>query len=242
MICDLERVFASLAHHVLASITAHGNFIFSSTTLPVPPTHMTTDRLIIAKGTYQHNSYYRSDLVQWLARNATYRHLSLLILSIVFHEERDRVELELLNPASAIRYLVIEYPYSTDPYVGYSTRPYVFNYLPSLTEKHPWLCAALASQGTDLPCFYLSNHDDFVATDEQWSQRDTIRGFGSDKGAVRFAELLLNATLSQNEVGEYELEGDGGFRGVGPYSAEVRLLLPEILGWADSEMPPKNRS
>lgn len=239
MVCDLERVFDALAHLVLASTTANDHFIFSSTTLPVPPIHMATDRLIITKGQYQYNSYYRSDLVQWLARNTTYRHLSLLILSVVLHEGLDRVQLELLNPESAVRHLIIEYPYPTEPPVGYSTRPYVFNYFPRLTEKHPWMCAPIAPQGIDLPCFYLSNLNDFVATDEQWSQRDTIRGFGSDKGAVRLAELLLNATRPQNDIGEYQLEGDGGFRGVGPHSAEARLLFPDILGWTDLEIEHK---
>ena len=51
---------------------------------------------------------------------------------------------------------------------------------------------------------------------------------GVDQGAFRLAELLLNAGCSWNSVRECTLEGDAGYPGVAPMSAE---LLPASDGW-----------
>ena len=48
---------------------------------------------------------------------------------------------------------------------------------------------------------------------------------------MRFAELLLNACCSWNEVREYALEGDAVTGVVGPMSAELRIFLPGSDGW-----------
>jgi hypothetical protein len=84
-----------------------------------------------------------------------------------------------------------------------------------------------------LPVFVLTNMDDAIYTEEDWARRDTVRGCGSDAANILFAELLLNAGRPQNPVTEYELEGEGGFRGVGEQSAEMRIFLPGSLGWSD---------
>ncbi len=73
----------------------------------------------------------------------------------------------------------------------------------------------------------------FANTDEEWNKRDTVKIFGRDTGMVLFAELLLNAALPQNDEDEYELEGEGGFRGVGINSAEVKMFLPGHIFWFD---------
>jgi len=64
-----------------------------------------------------------------------------------------------------------------------------------------------------------------------WASRDLVRLCGSDRALVRLAELLLNAGRPDNPVVEYQLEGEGGFRGVGVHSAEVQIFLPGSLGW-----------
>jgi hypothetical protein len=75
---------------------------------------------------------------------------------------------------------------------------------------------------------------DCSTTEEDWENRDTVIGFGNDEGSVRLAELLLNASTPQNQVDQYDLEGEAGFRGVGELSAGVTLFLPGSPGW-DSE-------
>jgi hypothetical protein len=47
----------------------------------------------------------------------------------------------------------------------------------------------------------------------------------------RQAELLLSAGCSWNQVREYQLEGDAGYRGVASMSAELRIFLPGSDGW-----------
>src|SRR5207248_6621048 len=84
----------------------------------------------------------------------------------------------------------------------------------------------------DLPLLALSNEEDCVGpTEEDWRARDTVRVWASSPGILRFAELLLNAGCSWNPVRDYSLEGDAGYRGVAPMSAELRIFLPGSDGW-----------
>jgi hypothetical protein len=82
-----------------------------------------------------------------------------------------------------------------------------------------------------LPLLALSNEAECMVSDDEWRQRDTVFIESTTAGTVRLAELLLNASCPWNKVREYELEGDAGFRGVAPMSAELRLLLPGSDHW-----------
>jgi hypothetical protein len=115
-------------------------------------------------------------------------------------------------------------------------KPFALLYFVAETEKHPWLDDRCAH---DLPLFALSNAQNSIATDEQWRVRDTIWIEGFSRGEFRFAELLLNAGCRWNTVREYQLEGEAGFRGVAPMSAELRILLPgsHAWGWEGDEIP-----
>lgn len=115
-----------------------------------------------------------------------------------------------------------------DPPVGLSMIPFALRYYPSETTKHPWISDCDTS---DLPVFALSNAEDCVGpSDADWANRDTI-WIAISPGMFRFAEFLLNAGCSWNEVRDYALEGDAGYRGVGPLSAELRIFLPGSDGW-----------
>jgi|GEM_PF-524173 len=229
MSCDLEQLFAELATRLPTS--SEEEIRLSAATLPRPPVRLMTDRLYIGKGDHQYHPAFRADRVDFHADKATYRHLGLLMLSVVFHAEPEAVQIELTHPASAIKLLVVESPYkgADDIGLGYNTRPHVFSYWPGATSRIPWVPPADLSK---LPCFYLTNRDNTVGPSEQdWADRDTVRGFGTDEGSVRLAELLLNASQPNNLVDEYTLEGDGGCRGVGFLSAEARFWLPGSVGW-----------
>ena len=82
---------------------------------------------------------------------------------------------------------------------------------------------------------HLTYLDRSVITEDEWAKRDTVKGFGSDRGSVLFAELLLNASRPRNPLDEYALEGELGFRGVGPGSSEVHLWLPGSPAWRDED-------
>lgn len=229
--CDLEHFFGKLADEIPTSTAGSDNFIFSCQTLPVPPAHLVTDRLVIRKQKHAYQSWFRADALWFQAHKSTYRQLGLLILAVIFHPTPSTVHLELTHPASDIKNVRIEFEYRNlnEIYPGYSTHPYALNYYPEEMEWHPW--HNRHPNPADLPCFMLTNRHDLVVTEEDWENRDTIIGFGNDEGSVRFAELLLNASCPQNSVNEYVLEGEAGFRGVGEHSAEVRLFLPGSLGW-----------
>jgi hypothetical protein len=230
MNCDLERLFADLGANLPTS--ADEELALASASLPLPPAHLATDQLYIEKSLHDYNGYFRADVVLFHARKVTYRQLGLLILAVVFHTLPEPVEVDLTHPASAIKRLIVESPYQgpDDIRSGYNTRPYVFSYWLEDTTRYPW---PYPLTPTELPCFYLTNYETTrgLSIDEEWAARDAVRGFGTDVGSVRLAELLLNASQLNNPVDEYTLEGDGGNRKVGYLSAEARLLLPGSIGW-----------
>lgn len=233
MTCDLERVFGALADAVPTSSAGDAELVFSQRTLPVPPAEMATDQLILTKTTHNWHPAWRVDTVWMQAQRRTCRRLGLLILAVVFHELPAQVHVALTHPRSDIKHLIIEYAYLSEDHGGYLTRPYAFAYTPQETERHPWYHRPWSWRLPDLPVFVITNMDDLVITPEDWERRDTVRGCGSDAASVLFAELLLNAGCPENPVTEYELEGEGGFRGVGEQSAEMRIFLPGSLGWND---------
>lgn len=234
MRCDLERIFGEMVAQLSASLGGDKRIVLTSQNLPVPPTSLVSDELYILKGTNTYPLSYRVDLLNFFAHKETYSHLGLLFLAVVLHPHPSRVLIELTHPASDIKNLVVAYEHRDldDLPGGYHTRPFGFVYFSDQTSKHPFP-SYIASR--DLPCFGLTNMKDVIATEEDWRNRDTVKSFGNDVGAALFAELLLNAGQPANVVDEYELEGAGGFRGVGIHSAEVRLFLPGHLYWDDTK-------
>lgn len=118
--------------------------------------------------------------------------------------------------------------------------PFALRYYPSKTRTHPWMYDC---DTRNLPVFALSNAEDCVGpTEEERARRDTV-WLGMSTGMFRFAELLLNAGCSWNEVRDYSLEGGAGYRSVGPMSAELKIFLPGSDGWIypDEDVPSPNR-
>lgn len=237
MKCDLERIFGELAAQLPTSFSGNDCNTFTSRDLPVPLVRLLSDRLYIHKRAHQYHEYYsyQVDSLYFFAHKETYQHLGLLMLAVLFHPQPSEVVIELIHPASDIKNLILVYEHGDLEHLpgGYHTRPYGFVYFPTETSKHPF------DEGIpprDLPRFGLTKMDGFVDTEEDFRNRDTVKICGKDVGQALFAELLLNAGQPENPVDEYELEGEGGFRGVGVWSAEVRLFLPgHELAWDDDE-------
>lgn len=144
----------------------------------------------------------------------------------MFHEP-ERVVLELPT-GSDIREVIYRSRFSDSAPVGLREVPKSFGYFPGHVLKHPWL------NETDLqklPLLALSSPDECPQTAEDWNRRDTVFIESSAVGTVRLAELLLNAGCPSNTVREVDLEGDAGFRGVAPLSAELRIVLPGSPIW-----------
>ena len=230
--CDLENIFGDLAARLPVSSDGNESFTFTSESLPVSPSQMETQNLYIKKGSHIYHPSFKIDSIGFNARKETYRYLGLLILAAVFHPQPSEILVKLNHAESDILNLIIEYKHFdlVNTYPGYHTKPLYFEYYPALSWKHPF---DKCIDPRHLPCFSLTNMENFHNSDDDWKNRDTVRILGSGTGMVRFAKLLLNAALPQNEQDEYALEGEIGFRGVGINSAEATLLLPGHIFWVD---------
>jgi hypothetical protein len=229
--CDLSRTFGRLASTVPDGPPGDGRFVFHHQVLPVPPSSLSTDRIVIRKDHHIYNDCYRADGLQMCLSPRTCRELGLFLLACGFHGPMETTTLTLSHPESEIRRIVIETDPVTldDPPSGLSMKPFALVYVVAEREKHPWVHDCCTH---DLPLFALTNADNsIVGTDDDWRNRDTVWITRFSRGEFRFAELLLDAGCSWNPIREYELEGDAGFRGVAPMSAELRIFLPGSFGW-----------
>lgn len=225
---DLHQLFAELRASVPDGPPDEADFLFKHENLPMLPPQLRSDRIHFRKIARDYNGWHRVDHLALYVNEQTCRDLGLFLLACAFHEPEHCV-LELGSAWSEVRRVVYraQWP-EDDPPVGLVQRAATFRYFPSVTKKHPWLNERELSS---LPLLALSNETECVVSDEEWRQRDTVFIESTTAGTVRLAELLLNAGCSWNKVREYELEGDAGFRGVAPMSAELRLLLPGSDHW-----------
>ena len=230
--CDLETIYLDLASQLPTSTDGNESVTLSTQNLPLSPVEMASGNLYILRVQHVYNDWFKADQLWCFARKETYRHLGLLILSVVFHQQVSQTEVKLTHPQSEIKSLIVEYAHrnKNELTAGYHTQPFAFEYYPRLPDKHPFDRCALPK---DLPCFELANSKNLAFTDDDWKERNTARIFGSDVGMALFAELLLNASLPHNDQDEFELESESGFRGVGISSAEISLFLPGHLAWTE---------
>lgn len=225
---DLHQVFAELRAAVPEGPPGQVEFLFRHDNLPIPPSRLTSDRIHIRKIVRNYNGWHRVDNLAMYVDDAACRDLGLFLLACAFHDPEHSV-LELSSSWSEVRRIVYRAPWpADDPPLGLVLRPATFRYFPSVTKKHPWLHEKDISS---LPLLALSNENECILSDDEWRKRDTVFVESSSAGTVCLAELLLNAGCPWNKVREYELEGDAGFRGVAPMSAELHLLLPGSDHW-----------
>lgn len=196
--------------------------------------------LIAMKGTHGYGGSWETDNLYFYSNAETFRSLALLILAVVFRAT-PRVTVNLTHPESVIRRLVVRSQWaslSKSPH-GFCCRPEFFHYWTGAALRHPW---TLERPDVHLlPQFELTNIKDAVYSEAERKARDTVIGFGTDAGAVRLAELLLNFSRPQCKIDEIELEGEAGFRGVAPMSAEAHFRLPDSFGWESFWKIPKGK-
>jgi hypothetical protein len=237
--CDLDRIFGDLAALVPDGPPGFPDFVFHAGVLPVPPADLSSDRIIFRKFAHDYNGWYRADTLWMYLSPHKCRELAVFLLACAFHRPAKTITLTISHPESAIHRIVIPVAKLTleNCPVGISWVPFALRYFPTETQKHPWIDRCCPH---DLPLLALTNAEDSVGpTEDDWRARDTVRISASDPGTIELAELLLNAGCSWNQVREYQLEGDAGFRGVAPMSAELRIFLPGSDGWVyDGEDVP----
>jgi hypothetical protein len=228
--CELNTIFGNLAA-IVPDSPNEPDFVFHAGVLPVPPSTLSSDRIVIRKAHCDYNSWYRADSLWMYFSQQKCRELAVFLLACAFHGPAEATTLTLSHPGSAISKIIIPPGKLTlsDLPVGLSMAPFALRYSPEETRKHPWMYECCTH---DLPLLALTNSDECVGPrEEDWRDRDAIWIRATNIGTLRLAELLLNAGCSWNSVREYALEGDAGYRGVAPMSAELRIFLPGSDGW-----------
>lgn len=231
MNCDLERHFGDLARELPESEDAEpGYFVFTEASLPVPPRSLSSDLLCLRWNYVFQEGWTPGERVSLEAEKPTYRQLGLLILATVFHSTHERTTVELTHQRGNIRKLIVESPWSAGSEMpGLNTRPHHFIYYPEVPTLHPW--SDISVGRWDMPRLSLTNEKRFITDHGHIQSRDVAVGFGNLEGTCLFAELLLNVSLPQNDGQEFALEGERGFGGVSPGSAEATIWLPGGLGY-----------
>ena len=233
MTCDLEQIYGPFADTFPTVADGNHYILLSKKNLPLPLERISTRKLIIKSVKHSYNDYYQSDLLWFQGTKQTYKQLAILICAVVFHPKLKSVHIDITHPASNIKHLIVEIPATTKYYPGYQTQPHRFCYYPNIASSY--MDSPCKIHIDDLPCFYLTSWQKSPITDEEWKERDTVCGFGNDRGNITIAELLLNASLPQNTTTEYRLESTAGNGGVGRLSAEANFFLPGSFGFIDLE-------
>lgn len=191
------------------------SFVFSTESIPLPPDKLSSRSIVAKRGGH---GYGHADfaVVHIQASLETYRRLGILLLATVFHATG--IELAFTHEGSEIKSLVLEKPWIMSRPSHYETRPDRFTYWPSERDRHPWTDA----DPEDMPRL-------------NFAEGGGIADSSSDRGRVLLGGLLLDAGRAEAKLDEYHLEGECGFRGAGPGSAEVSLWLPGSDGW-DSDL------
>lgn len=198
--------------------------------LPAPPAELATDGISIRTGEHIYPSL-RVDWLQFCARPEGYRALGLWMVACLLEPGPGEFWLRIMHGASDVRHLCVDTGYRADTEApGLHLRPHAVVYHPSTLAVFP-----LADAPVPRPHLQLTDRADRMAGIGDAEPRDAVTGLGSDAGAWAFAELLLNLGQAANARVEVSLEGEFGFGGVAPGSAEVRLWLPGSVGWDPRE-------
>ena len=203
------------------------SFRFCASSVPDLPAALRTDAVVVTKGFRIVNGCWRAESLDVFADQTTLRGLGLIVLASLFMPTETSVEIELTHPATEVRRLRIYAPWSGPDLV---LRPASYDYWPAKRSGHPWV--EEHPDPSELPAFLLTTADETGGVSEDdWTHRDTVIGFGGAIATARLGSLLLDLGISDCGTDEVHLEGEAGFRGVGLLSAEVQLWLPGSFGW-----------
>lgn len=226
---DLAHLMAAHLQQLPTAVDGNHEFEFTPESVPDVPGVLRCDSIVITKRHRDVDGCWRADNLHFYASRSTIRALGLLAMSALFFPADRTVEVSLSHPASEIELLRVGAPW-TDPI--FVTRPVSYTYFPEIPQRHPW--DRDRPDPRELPAFLLTDREELGGlTNADWEARDTVVGFGSAEGTARLAALLLDIGNPLCVPDEFQLEGEAGFRGVAPLSAEVSFWLPGSFGWMD---------
>jgi hypothetical protein len=227
----LEAIFGELGRTIMGlpgpdSAEAQTPFKLDSSNLPVLPSEIADPNLIISATKIQYLPGVRGDFLEFLAEPATYGRLGLLALAVLFDKNRDSVRLNLTNPGSSVKYLCLEFRYYSEEGVsGYRTRPWTYGYVTEDIDSSYSPMARIPS--VRRPVLRLTNLNDSFCTEQDWDNRDTVKGFGTGEGTAAIAEVFLNLSIPANAERVFYISNFLQRGSLGPFSAEVYFWKPQ---------------
>lgn len=229
---DLVTFFETLAREIPES-DAEEHIALSDANLPVPPRELTTGAICITSGYRRIHGRNPVEGVRIEADKPALRALGLLVLSSIFHRQPASVSLCLTHPRATLRRVLIGHDWDEAPDMpGFHESPLRHNFSPEWhVNRHPWTHRPLAPR--ELPVLYLTPEDLFSDVVELEGRVVGV-GFGHCAASALLADLLLQLSLAKNQQDEIDLEGEWGFRGVGPNSVDISLYLPGSGGYLDA--------
>ena len=205
--------------------------VFRHGDLPAPPAELSTGGMYARRGAHTYSSL-TVDAVHLFAGPDAFRCLGLWIVACLLEPGPGERWLRLTHAGSEVRHVCVDTRYRMvdGERPGLHTQPHAVVYYPGAAP------AASLDEQAALPILRLTDRSErFAGFDD--AGRDAIVGFGSDAGAWRFAEVLLNLSQPWNTRREVGLEGPAGSGGVGADSAEVRFWLPGSIWWSPDDWP-----
>jgi hypothetical protein len=233
MACDLERIYGKLAADLPEDLECAEPFLLDESVIPPAPAEMSTDKLVIQKTYQQRLPGCRGDLVDIIAPRSTIRQLGLAALAVLFHEQCDQTLIHLTNSESRLRHVVFTYGHvPKEKCSGFRVRPWALGYLP----EDPPRALSTDSSGFGAPLFRLTNLPDCQHNEQDWQNRDTLRGLGDTFSTADVAQFLLDAGRSTAKAGRYTIPANSAF-----FTAEVVLWTPEAWQCVQQKLTEWNR-
>lgn len=233
--CDLAQTYGDFVRQIPEQHEVE--YIFSKENLPVLPSELTTDRIIIRHGRHTYHAYTITcvDALHVQVHKHTCRTLACCLLSKIFHASPTEVRIHLTNPESHIKMIVLDYHQgsSWNIITDYYTLPSHFKYRVSDVYRRDFSHLDTRTFPRQyLPLFTVTDSP-YLAGPCDNEIRDIVRGVGSDYGHILLARLLLDVGSYHATATSVTLESEYGYGGVGKGSAEMTLWLPDSVGWLD---------
>src|SRR3977135_3984622 len=105
--CELNRIFGDLAAHVPDGPPGFPEFVFHAGVLPLPPTALSSDRIVIRKRMTDYNGWYRADALWMSLSPRKCRELGVFLLACAFHGPSESTTFTISHPDSDIRRIII---------------------------------------------------------------------------------------------------------------------------------------
>jgi hypothetical protein len=225
----LDSAFADLAD----AISAEDGVEIDAKTILRPAAQYRTENVALKKGRRQFGGV-EVDQIHIVATKLAIRKMALLIVSNLVSNRDGKftpsIQLEARN--SDVKSIFINADIrdiAPIPLFNFQMKLEQFCWYYREIEKHPWCCGRDLENHYFYPQMSLSETPDGTPFFINRDKRDYAVINGRVESICNFAELLLNISDDRNDVLEVVLEGETGFRGVSPYSAEVTVNLPGSL-------------